>query len=187
MTLSGSPLGAGLLLPLISSATSPGRMSSGEEGEELCRGRRRRPEIRVTRLRKAQGNGGAPEQGGSHGLLLPPSSHSLSQQLSLLSSAFGFPLAAASANIFTISAARESPEIWEKQIPVVTFQLSRGSDSPAASLGFSSQPSTERGINTLDKEQLQLWFISFAWSQPAPQRRHHSNPKPCKRPTCLRE
>lgn len=39
MNPSESPLGAGLLLPL-SSPTSPGRMSSGEE--ELCRGRRGR-------------------------------------------------------------------------------------------------------------------------------------------------
>lgn len=105
-------------------------------------------------------------RGGSHGLLLPPSSHSLSQQLSLLSSALGFSLAAASANISNISAARERAEPWEKQIPAVMFQLSRGSDSPAASLGCNSQPSIERGTNTLDKEQLQLWLISFAWPQP---------------------
>lgn len=91
------------------------------------------------------------------------------QQLSLLSSALGFLLAAASANISNISAAREGPEPWEKQIPAVTFQLSRGSDSPAASLGSSSQPSIERGTNTLDKEQLQLCLIRSAWSQPPPE------------------
>lgn len=110
-TPSGSPLGAGLLVAL-SSPTSPGRMGSAEEGEELCRGRGRalqRKEKICPEIRKHRGDRRAPEQGGgSHGLLLSTQQpQPLPAAPSLLSSAFGFLLTAASTNISNISAARE--------------------------------------------------------------------------------
>lgn len=74
----------------------------------------------------------------------------------------------------------------------MTSQLSRGSDSPAVSLGFNSQPSIECGTDHRADEKSSSSSGSSALpgsSHPCREdtpRRHHSNPKPCKWPTRLR-